>query len=590
MAANVLSAALPFQWRTAEGEITVLPDPTIATDKSLAVHRSTDGHPVMVVEQAVSRGDVLMLQGNFSIIETETDAGADGQAGIILTATSRAVRQLHNPQVEHRQIIIIGSQKEMIRVAFRASRDFEAGELILVPNLAYFGRPILIADLEFSNFGGEADPDELTAAGISYAGQEADAPWREVAREKINQHRKADIKVTVVDRWGIPIPGARVTVEQQEHAYLFGTAVIGSRIVDAPREWTPESGMTTEQWLSDNARYREELKRNFNTVVFENELKWPQWAGVRRDIHRQEWTADALRWFREYNFTVKGHTMVWGSWRFSPEWLREKEDEPEALQRAAISHIRDIGHATADWTQYWDVLNEPMSHRNLIEILGHEKVADWFREARKALPGNRLVMNEFDLVGNGGNPRRRASFLEFYHDLVKHGAEIDVIGFQGHFWSERFTAPEVVWEIIDEVHGSTGLPIMISEFDTNFPNDRLQADYTRDFLTAWFAHPATEAFIKWGFWGGGHWMGDAGSMFRRDWSEKPNLAEWRNLIFNEWWTQESVESDEEGLAIVRAFKGRHHLSVTHPTTGVTIYRDITLAEKGRAITVILHEF
>lgn len=184
--------------------------------------------------------------------------------------------------------------------------------------------------------------------------------------------------------------------------------------------------MTTELWLSDNARYRAEIERNFNTIVIENDLKWPQWSRTQgRGIHHPEWSLAALGWFHERGITIKGHTMVWGSWRFTPEWLREQEGDPEALQTAILAHIRDIGHATSERTSYWDVLNEPMSHRNLIELLGMEKVVAWFKEARASLPGNRLLMNGFDLVGNGGSDQRLQNFIAFYAELKAAGAPLD---------------------------------------------------------------------------------------------------------------------------------------------------------------------
>lgn len=522
-------------------------------------------------------------------IVAEADAGAEGQAGVVLTVLPTASRSNNNPDAEHRQIVIIGTQAEGIRFAFRASADHDAGALLVVPTLSYFGRPVRLSEVAWENHGAEADPAELTESTANYPGQEPDAAWREEAKQKIDLHRKADLKIQVVDRWGNPLPDQSITVEQVRHAYPFGTAAVSSRIVDAPREFTPESGMTTELWLSDNARYREEIERNFNTVVFENDLKWPMWNGSNEAPanYDQQWTLRALDWFRDRHFTVKGHTIIWGSWRFSPPWLKEKETDPDAVQKAVLAHIRDIGNATADRTQYWDVLNEPMSHRNLIELLGMDAVAEWFKESRAALPGVRLVMNEFDIVGNGGSAKRREQFTAFYKDLVERGAPIDVIGFQGHFWSERFTAPTEIWRIIDEMHDATGLPFMISEFDTNVPNEALQADYTRDFLTAWFAHPATDAFIMWGFWGGAHWMGDSGAMFRKDWSEKPNLAAYRDLVYGEWWTNAAAKTDTEGKATVRAFQGRQRVTVTATPDGEPIIREFDLAKDGRSVTIVM---
>ncbi|MCH8510088.1 MAG: endo-1,4-beta-xylanase [Kiritimatiellae bacterium] len=576
------------RWRLPDGSIVAPPETETVTATSAILRPGTEGVPVFALPLDVKANDVLSLRLRVAAKRTDADEGADGQGGVILSLFPASSKNNYNPDAEHRQIVIVGTQAENIRIAVRLGADYAAGELLLVPTLSYFDRTLVVDEIEWAGHGPEANPEDLTASTISYPGQEADAPWREKAAVMIESHRKADLRIRILDRWGEPVEGVELDVEQVRHAYPFGTALVGSRIVDAPREFSPESGMTTEQWLADNVRYRAELERNFNTVVFENELKWPQWSRAQAvGVHDQNWTLGALEWLREREYVVKGHTLVWGSWRFTPSWLREKEDEPEAIQRAALAHIRDIATATGTRTHYWDVLNEPMSHRNLIELLGTEKIVEWFQTAREALPGNRLVMNEFDLVGNGGNANRRANFLKFYQELHEAGAPLDVIGFQGHFWSDRFTAPEKIWEIIDEVHEATGLPLMISEFDTNFPNEQLQADYYRDFLTAWFAHPATEAFIMWGFWGGAHWMGDAGSMFRRDWSEKPNLASYRKLVYNDWWTRAILQTNAEGLADLRAFHGRHRITLTPAEGGLPITRTIDLPAEGRTVEIVM---
>jgi endo-1,4-beta-xylanase len=583
-----LAFASPPAWRLPDGSLSAPPESAAATSDSARVAPDAGGVPVFPVPFAIAAGDVVSVALTLEAEATTADAGADGQAGLVLTLLPASSKTNHNPDAEHRQIVIIGSAAESIRFAFRARADHAAGALLLVPTPSYFGRTVRLANLTFLAHGSAADPQALTAAGASYPGQALDAPWRAEAAARIDRHRKADLRVTVTDRLGRPLPDVTVMVAQLAHAYRFGTAVVSSRLVDAPRVFSPESGITTERWLADNARYREELLRNFNTTVTENDLKWPQWSYSNNSpgVYDQDWTLGALDWLHDRGFVTKGHTLVWGSWRFTPPWLRELEADPDAVQRAALAHIRDIGGATADRTQYWDVLNEPMSHRTVIDLLGLDRVAAWFQEARAVLPQARLVMNEFDLVGNGGNAARRAGFLAFYRELADRGAPIDVLGLQGHFWSERFTAPEQIWRIADELHRASGLPLMVSEFDTNVPNEQLQADYTRDFLTAWFAHPATEAFIMWGFWGDAHWMGDAGAMYRRDWTPKPNLAAYRGLVFGDWWTHETHATDSAGTTTVRAFHGRHRVTVT-TTDGRTVTREIDLPRDGRRLTIIV---
>ena len=582
-------ADLPPRWRTPEGALTPAPAEAEAAPGTVLASAGTEGEPVFLAPQALNADEVVSVTFDLEIVQSEADDGAAGQAGIILSAFSAHTESTQNHHATQRWILILGQQTETFHLAFRTQQAYDAEELMLHLSPAYFGRTVRLSNLSVQNHGSDTTVAEHSAPAVSYAGHAPDAAWRTEAARKIDAHRKADLHLVITDRLGQPVPNAEIHIQQLRHDYPFGTAVIGWRLADAPivldPEQFPDSEAAMAQFTADNARYREELKKNFNTIVFENELKWPQWAGSRPSRFRQSWSLDALRWLRTHAFDIKGHTVVWGSWQVTPAWLKDLEAEPESVQAAVLTHIRDVSNATSDFTRWWDVLNEPMSHRSVIELVGMENVAEWFKTAREFLPDTRLVMNEFDIVGNGGSPTRRQNFIAFAQELEEHGAPIDVIGFQAHFWSSRLTPPETIWEIIDEVHQATGRPLMVSEFDMNLPNETLQADYTRDFLTAWFAHPATEAFIMWGFWGGAHWMGDTGAMFRSDWTPKPNLTAWRDLVYGEWWTQETVRTDARGRVSLRAFQGTHEIRLSNPYRD-DLVREIHLPAEGRTLHMV----
>lgn len=578
-------------WRQDDASVAAeAPQAAFTEDGVLRVTRDLTALPVFALPFAVEAGDVISIEVELQAAAVGVGEEA-GQAGLVLSLLPLRAERANNPSADFRQIVLVGTGTERFRFAYVSPRSFGPDESGLLLQMSYFARPLLIKSLRLTHHGPDIDPAELTASAVSYRGHEADAPWREEARRRIERYRMADLRVIVTDREGQPLPGASVSVKQLRHAYPFGTAGVATRLVDAHRWFDPgqhpDPEATRRQWLEDNVRYRETLLANFNTVVYENDLKWPQWSGAQGAGFRdQRWTVDSLEWLRDHGVYTKGHTLVWGSWRFTPDWLRELESSPETVQAAVLAHIRDIGGATKDFARWWDVVNEPMSHRNVIELVGMERVADWFKEAHAVLPESRLVINEFDIVGNGGNARRREGFVAFCRELIDLGAPIDVIGFQGHFWSDRLTAPEDIWAIIDEVHEALDRPIMISEFDMNLPNEALQADYTRDFITAWFAHPATEAFIKWGFWGGAHWMGDSGAMIRRDWTEKLNYHAYRDLVYGDWWTNETLETDSYGKATLRAFRGRQMITVSFEDREPMIRR-VDLGEDGRTLYVVV---
>lgn len=98
-------------------------------------------------------------------------------------------------------------------------------------------------------------------ANMAYAVQDFFAE----ANQRIEQHRKTDITVLVLDSNGQPVPNAQVEVEMQRHAFRWGTAVVADLI---------------NSNSSINSIYRQKILENFNAVVFENDLKWPAWEGA----------------------------------------------------------------------------------------------------------------------------------------------------------------------------------------------------------------------------------------------------------------------------------------------------------------------
>ena len=564
----------------ARGSLETLPDGTWHISPPPADAPSNPARLVLPVLSAVKAGERLVFECELRAADA---SGADrGQAGLVLDLLSSAF-EAENPQKSSffRHVLLAGADWETFRVPVEIDAALAENAWCVLLSPSYFRQDIELRGLRLRRL---AEGEAATPA-ISYPGQDTDAAWRKEAAERIARYRMSGFELQVTDPRGNPLPGAKVTLRQKRHAYLFGTCVSAARLTDAEFSFR-DPLMTREQFLADNLRYREELRRLFNFVVFENELKWPMWSGNHSNFSQRA-TLDACRWLEQNKFSIKGHTLLWASWQQTPAWLRELQNDPATLQAAIIRHIRDAGTATAAHAAYWDVLNEPMSHRDIIELLGHGAVAEWFKTAREVLPGCKLVMNEFDIVGNGGSAKRRAGLLALLRDLQQADGAPDLLGFQSHFWSDRLTPPETIWSICDEMHNASGLPLMVSEFDMNFPNDVVQADYTRDFLTAWFAHPATEAFIMWGFWAGAHWFGERGAMFRKDWSPKPNLKTYTDLVFRDWWTIADGETKADGTWQTRAFHGDYELTVdAHGHHSA--FRLPTIEKAGAALEVILH--
>ena len=115
-----------------------------------------------------------------------------------------------------------------------------------------------------------------------------------------------------------------------------------------------------------------------------------------------------------------------------------------------------------------------------------------------------------------------------------------------------------------------GLEMEITEEDIDVTDEKLQADYTRDYMTLAFSEPSMVGFLSWGFWEGRHWRTDA-AYFRKDWSPKPAALAWIDLVTNKWWTRASGETGADGVYKVRGFLGDYEITVTQGGRTKTIH-------------------
>lgn len=243
------------------------------------------------------------------------------------------------------------------------------------------------------------------------------------------------------------------------------------------------------------------------------------------------------------------------------------------------AHITDEVSTLRGQLVDWDVVNEPHQNHDLQDILGDDVLAEWFRLAREADPGARLFLNEATVPGFGP---RQDHLEQWIHRLLDAGAPMDGIGIQCHF-GLNVDAPVQLLRGLDRF-GRFGLPIQITEVDVDTTDEALQADYTRDFLTAAVGHPAVDAVLMWGFWEGRHWRPDA-ALYRRDWRIKPNGQAWLDLVMREWWTEAQGETDGAGVFRTRGFQGRYQITAGAGGRAQTV--EASLPAGGATVDVTL---
>lgn len=465
--------------------------------------------------------------------------------------------------------VSVGATPRRYVFPFTAHRAFAAGGGQVSIRFGGASQEVTLSGVRVVSYGKRVKLADLPITRLTYANMEQGAPWRAEALARIERIRKGDLTVRVTDAAGKPVAGAEVKVEMTRHAYQWGTAVPARRLFD-------ES--------ADGVKFREVLLSHFNYATLENDLKWGSFRSDPETARR------GVAWLREKGLAVRGHNLIWPGWRdqhffprdYRDEYLKRKATDPEGakawLRELCRTRILDATRAFAGQLRDWDVINETYANHDVQDELGREVIVEWFKIAREGDPQATLYLNDYGILEGGGSDRRH---IDFFFDEIKYiqdrGGPIGGVGIQGH-WGSNLTDPVVMLQILDRF-ATLGLPIQITEFDVNIADEETQAAFTRDVLITIFSHPATDAFIMWGFWEKSHWM-PKGAMYRGDWSEKPNAKVYREWVLGKWWTRETTRTGEGGEAKVRGFAGEYDVSVT--LAGKTTRKSVRLPARGVA--------
>lgn len=479
---------------------------------------------------------------------------------------------VEDAQTYHKEFFIDANptfQWQQYLLPFESTDNYSAGDLNFGMHLAYQEQEIEIGGMTMINFGNSvplsALPQNLNIG--DYDGIEPNAAWRVTAANRIEQHRKANMQLQVLDDQGNPIPNASVHVEMLRHHYAFGTAVV-------PRLIANNS--------SFNSTYQNHLTNldgnghGFNWVVNENALKWRAWE--------EGWTSPAetvnsIQWLLNNNIKFRGHVLVWPGWGNMPADMQTNQNNPTYLENRINGHLNTILNYTGirNKIEEWDVINEISHVRDLEYALqgtpnyttGREIYPDIINKAKQEDANLIGYLNDYNILNNGsvygGDYQLYKSMIQ---EIVTAGAAVDGIGFQAHMGS-ALIAPDSLYAIIDDAHQAFNLPIKITEYDqSDILPDTMQAKYTGDFLTMIFSHPATNGFLMWGFWDDAHWLGNS-PLYDINWNPKPTHATFTDLIFNQWWTDSTLTTDANGNLDLRGFKGDYRITTTYNNQTVT---------------------
>jgi len=252
-------------------------------------------------------------------------------------------------------------------VVFVANADIPSGKGAVAILCGKRAQTIEIESVRVLKYPATLDLAALPRIQRSYPGREPDAPWRKAALDRIEQHRKADLALTLTGADGKPLANTAVKLRLSQHEFGFGTCVSSHRI----------AGQT-----ADDQQYRDLVQSLFSIVVFENNLKDSSWkpeVGVARRALLNAELDSAFTWLAGQHIAVRGHYLMQVA---RPPGLAGMDDAA-AVRERILNSVRERLAFVQDRVCEWDVINHPIAWSNADLLNKHTGLEDIDREVFK---------------------------------------------------------------------------------------------------------------------------------------------------------------------------------------------------------------
>ena len=426
------------------------------------------------------------------------------------------------------------------------------------------------------------DPADLSGnniAGIEALVQEVECPtesWRAAANTRIDNSRKLQRTIELVDADGFIVPNAGIELELLSHEFKFGAAA-------QAKLWHGTAGFAGDP--TPAAYQQAYLGFGFNKGGFQNALKYKLRATFAPLVQPM------LDWFSANGIEVRGHTLIWPAWdnmeatisaadlvlitSFDAAFTETVADTaPEDLSSDDLKIYINYMIATqaAMWDVVeWDVLNEPRDKTDVSDKLGAGQnaveEANWFNLAEASVfnSGARLFLNENKVISDDDTAtlitNRIDSFRSSADSILAGGGALQALGFQSRFGA--MNAADDIYARL-EYFSDLGLPIAATEFEMK--DDRITDEFdravmTERVMTTYFSHPAVTDIVAFTF------MQDQGRTDARhlvNLAGEPNLRGkiWLYLTKKYWATHVVSQLDRNGQHVLNGFRGNYRATVS----------------------------
>ena len=393
------------------------------------------------------------------------------------------------------------------------------------------------------------------------------------------RHRKADVRLRLVNPDGSPAARRTVRVDQISHQFLFGCGAFDAVAMEWVRSEEKKRFLRErmDKWLA---------LFNYGTLPF----YWGRHEPVEGQTFQTQ-TMAAAACLRKEGVRVKGHPLCWHT--ACAPWLMQYSNE-EILRRQLERIHRDVT-AFKGVIDMWDVINEvvimPVFDRydNAVTRICKEKgrirlVKEVFAAARESNPDAVLLINDFNTS---------VSYEILLEGLLEADVPIGAIGIQSH-QHQGYWGLEKLNDVLERF-SRFGLPIHFTEntlisgelmpghiedlndwqvdsWPSTPEGEERQAKEIAEMYSVLFSHPQVQAITTWDF-NDGCWLKAPSGLVREDNSEKPAYWALHRLIHGEWETHETLTADDDGCICLSGFKGSYSVETDQGKAVVTLTSD-----------------
>lgn len=257
---------------------------------------------------------------------------------------------------------------------------------------------------------------------------------------------------------------------------------------------------------TNRAAYQEIVKREFNTLVCENDMKF-QSTEPSQGRFTYNGGDQVLQFAQANSMKLRGHTLVWHS---QSGWASNLNGSREQMLKVIKDHIDAVvGHYKGKILE-WDVVNEAVADNSTAlrgsfwqQRIGNDFIDSAFTWAHRADPAALLYYNDY---GAEGMNTKSNGVYELVKRMKSNGIPIHGVGLQSHFGANLNKAD--IDKNIKRI-GALGLRVSITELDIVDASGSTKP--WTDLMDACLANANCTSFITWGVYDAMSWKAQGGN-------------------------------------------------------------------------------